>query len=102
MFIFKESDLIALLKSDDSIETGLKKHHFYDRCKKVAEEYKLSPKETEIMILFAKGRSSARIQEELYISRGTATTHLRHIYLKMEVHDKQEFLDLIEGRNHPQ
>ena len=64
----------------------------------LAGEYGLSPKETEIMILFAKGRSSTRIQEELYLSRGTVTTHLRHIYQKMDVHGKQEFLDVIEGR----
>lgn len=99
MFIFKESDLLSLSKNDKSEGPEHTKHRFYDRCKTVAEEYRLSPKETEIMILFAKGRSSVRIQEELYISRGTCTTHLRHIYQKMGVHDKQEFLDLIEGRN---
>lgn len=105
MFIFRESDLITLTKpeANDTSEGNASgseiKHRFYDRCVSIAEEYKLSPKETEIMILFAKGRSSARIQEELYISRGTCTTHLRHIYQKMDVHDKQEFLDLIEGRD---
>ena len=37
-------------------------------------------------------------EEDLYLSRGTVTTHLRHIYQKMDVHSKQEFLDVIEGR----
>ncbi|HIY84187.1 helix-turn-helix transcriptional regulator [Rubneribacter sp.] len=106
MFVFRESDLIALTKPDDAQgdaqndaqEGEPRKRRFHDRCQDVAVEYRLSPKETEIMILFAKGRSSARIQEELYLSRGTVTTHLRHIYQKMDVHSKQEFLDVIEGR----
>ena len=51
----------------------------------------------EGVALFAKGRSAARIQEELFISKGTVSTHLRHIYQKMDVHSKQEMLDVIEG-----
>ena len=99
MFVFNENDLIALAKGDEDKDVAEpKRQRFQDRCKDVAGEYGLSPKETEIMILFAKGRSSTRIQEELYLSRGTVTTHLRHIYQKMDVHGKQEFLDVIEGR----
>ncbi|MBR2836584.1 MAG: helix-turn-helix domain-containing protein [Coriobacteriales bacterium] len=75
------------------------KPRFINRCKEVAQKYGLSERETQIMILYAKGRSYTRIQEELFISRGTLTTHLRHIYQKMEVHNKQEFLDLIEQRS---
>ena len=71
---------------------------FVSRCKQIAEECGLTERETDVMILYAKGRSYARIQEELYLSRGTITTHLRHIYQKMDVHNKQEFLDYIEGR----
>ena len=99
MFVFNENDLIALAKGDeDKGGAEPRRQRFQDRCKDVAGEYGLSPKETEIMILFAKGRSSTRIQEDLYLSRGTVTTHLRHIYQKMDVHGKQEFLDVIEGR----
>lgn len=99
MFVFNERDLIALTKPEpDGEADSARRPRFQDRCKTVAEEYHLSPKETEIMVLFAKGRSSARIQEDLFLSRGTVTTHLRHIYQKLDVHNKQEFLDLIEGR----
>ena len=67
----------------------------------MATQFELSPKETEVMILFAKGRSATRIQEELFISKGTVSTHLRHIYQKMDVHSKQELLDIIEGIDRP-
>lgn len=101
MFVFKESDLIKLTQAESSSPSqqhASPKRSFQKCCQDVAKEYQLTPKETEIMILFAKGRSSARIQEDLFLSRGTVTTHLRHIYQKMDVHSKQEFLDVIEGR----
>ena len=50
------------------------------------------------MILVAKGRSTPRICEELDISQGTVNTHLTHIYKKLDVHDKQQLLDVLEGR----
>lgn len=71
---------------------------FKERCAKLARDCGLTPRETEILILFAKGRSAARIQEELVISRGTVTTHLQHIYRKVDVHSKQELLDAIEAQ----
>ena len=77
---------------DDSARTP-----FRDRCSALASSCGLTPRETEILILFAKGRSAARIQEDLIISRGTVTTHLQHIYRKTNVHSKQELLDLIES-----
>lgn len=71
---------------------------FRNRCEEVARQYKLSAKETEVMILVAKGRSTPRICEELDISQGTANTHLTHIYKKMDVHDRQQLIDVLEGR----
>lgn len=65
-------------------------------CLEVAREQGFTPRETEIVLLFARGRTSTYIQEELFISRGTVTTHLQHIYRKAGVHSKQELLDLIE------
>ncbi len=118
LFVFRETDLIALTeepedeKDAEKIEPGVasrpdkspvpdsgepRRSRFQDRCQEVAAAFELSPKETEVMILFAKGRSATRIQEELFISKGTVSTHLRHIYQKMDVHSKQEMLDLIEG-----
>ena len=80
------------LNPDGSVRTP-----FRDRCSALASSCGLTPRETEILILFAKGRSAARIQEDLVISRGTVTTHLQHIYRKTNVHSKQELLDLIES-----
>lgn len=70
---------------------------FKRKCSAVADRYLLSRKETEVLYLLAKGRKSAAIQESLYISEGTANTHMRHIYRKLDVHSQQELMDLVES-----
>lgn len=60
------------------------------------EEYGLSSRELDVAQLLAKGRSLPFIQSELHIAQGTAQTHLNHIYKKLDVHSRQEFLDLVE------
>ena len=62
----------------------------------LSQRYGLSPRESEVAALLAKGRSLPFIQGELYISAGTAQTHARHIYKKLGVHSRPEFLDVIE------
>lgn len=64
----------------------------------LTEAYGLTVREHEVASLLAKGRSLPFIQEELHISQGTAQTHLTHIYRKLDVHSRQEFLDVIESR----
>lgn len=62
----------------------------------LASQYRLTPRECEVAALLAKGRSLPFVQKELFISAGTAQTHVRHIYKKMNVHTRQEFLDAFE------
>lgn len=70
---------------------------FKRKCLVVANRYLLSKKETEVLFLLAKGRNAAYIQEQLYISEGTARTHMRHIYKKLDIHTQQELIDLVDG-----
>lgn len=99
MFMFKEKDIIDLDKEEEADEAAASaESYFQERCASVAKSFGLTPREAEVMALFAKGRSSSRIQEDLYLSKGTVSTHLRHIYQKMGVHSKQELLDIIENR----
>lgn len=64
----------------------------------MAREFGLSPRETEVFQLLARGRSLPVIMKELTIAKGTAQTHVRHVYEKTNVHTKQELIDLIEDR----
>ncbi len=48
------------------------------------------------MQLLVKGRTKAYIAETLYLTENTVKGHARHIYTKLDVHSKQELLDLVE------
>ena len=49
-----------------------------------------------MLLLLAKGLSNERIAEELVISYHTVRAHVRNIYGKLEVHNRQELLERIE------
>mgnify|MGYP000004805637 CR=1 FL=1 len=67
-----------------------------ERCEEVGKQHKLTPRELEIMQLLCKGRTKAYIAETLYLTENTVKGHTKHIYSKLDVHSKQELLDLVE------
>lgn len=64
-------------------------------CQALAADYGLTPREAEILALVALGRSAKYISEELMVSYNTTRTHVRHIYEKLNIHSKQELIDLV-------
>ena len=56
----------------------------------------MTPRETEIVSLLARGRDQAFIAEYLDISVDTVKTHRRSIYRKLDIHSHQELLTLLE------
>lgn len=66
-------------------------------CVRLAAAHGLTPRETEVLQVLARGYDVARVQDELGISEGTALTHKRHIYQKLDVHTRAELLDLVRG-----
>ncbi|OUO85787.1 helix-turn-helix transcriptional regulator [Gordonibacter sp. An230] len=70
---------------------------FRAKCETVANTYLLSARKTEVMFFLAKGHNAAYIQEKLYISEGTAKTHIRHIYRKLDIHTQQELMRMVES-----
>ncbi len=62
-----------------------------------ADTYNLSPRETEVMILMAKGYNAKHVQERLSISDHTVRAHIYNIYRKVDIHSKQELIDRIES-----
>lgn len=68
-----------------------------EACEQLATTYSLSGREREILGYLARGRSQPYIREELFLSKNTVATHVKHIYQKLDVHSRQELLDLIEA-----
>lgn len=103
LFLFTERDFINHQFSYAGVEAAAENHVATSVTKQpqdlslaFAEEYGLTSREIEVFNLVAQGRSNTRIQEELFISSGTVSTHINHIYRKCGVSNKQELLDIIE------
>ncbi|MDR3849394.1 helix-turn-helix transcriptional regulator [Eggerthella sp.] len=48
----------------------------------------------ETLVYLAQGRSAPYIADEQFLSVNTVRTHIKRIYAKMDVHSKEELLDL--------
>lgn len=90
----------AMLAGTSEQETIRRSAPFRAKCETVANTYLLSVRETEVLYLLAKGLNSASIQEKLYISEGTAKTHIRHIYRKLDIHSQQELMRIVESASY--
>lgn len=66
-------------------------------AQRIAGEHGLTARETEVLMLLVDGRSLPYVQQRLSISEGTARTHIKHIYTKLDVHSKQDLIDLVRG-----
>lgn len=66
-------------------------------CEKVACAYQLTPRESEVLPLLAKGRNARYVANALIISDGTARTHIMHIYQKMKVNSQQSLMDIVDN-----
>lgn len=82
-------------RNDAAIEMPRGALTLEDKVDIVAEEHGISGRALEVMLLLAQGRTATRIEQELYISRGTVNTYSHRLYQKLGVHSRQELLDLI-------
>jgi DNA-binding NarL/FixJ family response regulator len=64
---------------------------------KLAESYSLTVREKEILNLLLQGRSGPYIAEDLYLSKSTIKTHIKHIYGKTGVSNRQQLIDLTKA-----
>lgn len=65
-------------------------------CDRLADENNLTAREREILGYLARGRSLPYIRDVLVLSKNTVDTHAKNLYRKLEVHSRQELIDLIE------
>lgn len=66
-----------------------------DGVNAIASRFFLTRREADILALLVSGRSAPYIAEQLSVSPNTVKTHIRHIYAKLDIHDRQELLDLL-------
>lgn len=62
-----------------------------------ANRYDLTSREVEVLRFIREGRSVPYIAQALVVSENTVKTHLRHVYTKCDVHNRQALLDLMNA-----
>ena len=66
-----------------------------ERIARLSADWGLTEREREIFGLLAIGRTQPWIAENLGISESTVNSHVRHIYSKSNIKNRQELLDLV-------
>ena len=65
------------------------------RVSDLSREHSLSPREEEVLQLLARKGTSAQIEENLFVARGTVKAHTSRIYRKLGVHSRDELYELL-------
>lgn len=65
-------------------------------CRQALAGIDVSPREFEVAALVYRGHSAKKIAETLLVSESTVKTHIAHLYRKLDIHSKQEFISLID------
>lgn len=71
---------------------------FLAACRDVACAAGLTEREVEVFRMLVLQQSYQEICQALFLSLGTVKTHVRHIYGKLDVHSREEALDLVTDR----
>lgn len=90
ILLVRQEYAIAKLTSEPAKETDLER-----RCVEIAQEFKLSAREAEILMLIARGFTTDNIAKQLVISPYTVNTHIRHTYEKVGIHKRSELIAYI-------
>lgn len=63
---------------------------FSELARREEPKHNLTPRELEILMILAEGKSNKEIAADLFISEKTVKTHITHIFEKLAVRDRTE------------
>lgn len=69
---------------------------FSASCIDLAVEYGLTARESEVFAYLAKGYPRQYICDKLVLADGTVKSHIRRIYVKMDIHSRNDAIMLVE------
>ncbi len=67
-------------------------------CNSIAQESGLTERERDVLELVSMGYTVQRIAEERGVSQNTVRTHTKGLYRKLDIHSKQEVIELVNAR----
>lgn len=77
-------------------EARVTKGRFSLAIDEVALYYGLSQREKDVLRCLAMGYDSSAIAKKLQVSWNTVRTHTRNVYIKLDVHSKQDVIALVD------
>lgn len=93
VFLFSEKDSNLMFGEE---RASKKERAFHKACERLSAQGRLTAREQEVFYLLAKGAPVSAIEEKLYISGSTVSTHMKHIYQKLGVHSRGELYDMVD------
>lgn len=60
-------------------------------------EWRLSPREREVVCLLAKGLTNKEIAQRCHVCEQTVKDHLKHVYEKVHVHNRVQLFGKLIG-----
>ena len=87
--------LFADGESDERPDDG-REDELDARCAALAQTFSLTRRELETMRLICRGRSKRYIAEHMALSENTVRGYAKTLYAKLDVHSREELLDLLE------
>lgn len=100
MVTFQSRDSLVITSEELASKASSQEPDAYEdlayRCHDLAKRAELTPREEEVLLLFAEGKNSTDVAKELFISKETVKTHRRGLYRKCGVTTRGELLELLD------
>ena len=102
-YILKKASAEKITQSVEEVYQGgaymtpsvaLKVMHYFNRSEPGKDEYKLTPKEKEVLKFLSDGQSYKMVADTLGISYFTVNAHVKKIYEKLHVHSLGEAVSM--------
>lgn len=88
---------MVFLKTFTESTESVSKNDTADRIDEVCEQFKLTPREKELIELIYAGKSNKEIADTLFLSESTVKTHIYNIFRKMDVKNRVGVICVING-----
>jgi DNA-binding CsgD family transcriptional regulator len=98
LFLFRGRMFGGKVEEDVDVAVVLHTDDWYKaRCQELGEAAGFTHREFDVVSLVGRGRSVPSTSKALFVSENTVKSHLKSIYQKLDIHSKQELMDLIEA-----
>lgn len=87
----------VFLKTFSESTEATSKNDTANRIEEVCEQFKLTPREKELIELIYAGKSNKEIADLLFLSESTVKTHIYNIFRKMDVKNRVGVICVING-----